>query len=75
MQMLACLSDVRQIQRRAPSYRIFKIMMMMLAMMMMTNKKVMTMTMRVMMMMMIHTCLPKSASVPIVRESSKKVFH
>ena len=70
--MLACLSDVRQIQRRAPGYRIFKIMMMM---MMMTNKKVMTMTTLVMMMMMIHTCLPKSASVPIVRESSKKVFH
>ena len=69
--MLACLSDVRQIQRRAPSYRIFKMMMMM----MMTNKKVMTMAMLVMMMMMIHTCLPKSASVPIVRESSKKVFH
>ena len=72
MQMLACLSDVRQIQRRAPGYRIFKIMMMM---MMMTNKKVMTMTILVMMMMIFHTCLPKSASVPIVRESSKKVFH
>ena len=73
MQMLACLSDVRQIQRRAPGYRIFKMMMMIT--LMMTNKKVMRMTILVMMMMIFHTCLPKSASVPIVRESSKKVFH